>query len=66
MWPEYLGFQLQMQRYNHRASVDRLNGRLKDEFNARMVRVKDHVKVMSHLMFGGIALTFDQLMKYLE
>jgi transposase len=56
----------QMQRYNHRSSVERLNGRLKDEFNARMIRVKGHVKVMSHLMFGIIALTVDQLMKYLE
>lgn len=56
----------QMQRYNHRASVERLNGRLKDEFNARMIRVKGPMKVMSHLMFGIIALTVDQLMKYLE
>jgi len=39
----------QMIRYNHRSSVERLNGRLKDEFNARMVRVKGHAKVMSHL-----------------
>ena len=56
----------QMLRYNQRSSVERLNGRLKDEFNARMVRVKGHGKVMSHLMFGIIALTVDQLMKFLE
>lgn len=39
---------------------------LKDEFNGRMVRVKGHAKVMSHLMFGIVALTVDQLMKFLE
>ena len=53
-------------RYNERSTVERVNGRLKDEFGARMVRVKSHAKVMTHLMFGIIALTVDQLMKYLE
>jgi len=53
-------------RYNQRGSVERVNGRLKDEFGGRMLRVKGHAKVMSHLMFGIIALTVDQLMKYLE
>ena len=31
-----------------------------------MVRVKGHAKVMTHLMFGVIALTVDQLMKFME
>ncbi len=53
-------------RYNQRSSVERVNGRLKDEFGGRMVRVKGHTKVMSHLMFGIVALTVDQLMKFLE
>ncbi|MCF6318381.1 MAG: transposase, partial [Proteobacteria bacterium] len=53
-------------RYNQRSSVERVNGRLKDEFNGRMVRVKGHAKVMNHLMFGVVALTVDQLMKFLE
>ncbi|WP_419601180.1 transposase, partial [Thiolapillus sp.] len=39
-------------RYNERSTVERVNGRLKDEFGARMVRVRGHAKVMSHLMFG--------------
>ena len=56
----------QMIRYNQRSSVERVNGRLKDEFNGRMLRVKGHAKVMSHLMFGIVALTVDQLMKFLE
>lgn len=51
-------------RYNERSTVERVNGRLKDEFNARMVRVKGHAKVMAHLMFGIMALTADQLMKF--
>ena len=53
-------------RYNERGTVERVNGRLKDEFNARMVRVKGHAKVMAHLMFGVITLTANQLMKFLE
>lgn len=53
-------------RYNERSTVERVNGRLKDEFNARMVRVKGHAKVMTHLMFGVITLTINQLMKFAE
>lgn len=55
-----------MIRYNQRSSVERVNGRLKDEFNGRMLRVKGHDKIMSHLMFGIVALTVDQLMKFIE
>lgn len=53
-------------RYHERSTVERVNGRLKDEFGACMVRVKGHAKVMAHLMFGVIALTVDQLMKFIE
>ncbi|MES9857811.1 MAG: transposase [Sedimenticola sp.] len=53
-------------RYNERGTVERVNGRLKDEFGGRVVRVKGHTKVMAHLMFGIIALTVDQLMKFVE
>lgn len=53
-------------RYNERSTVERVNGRLKDEFNARMVRVKGHSKVMAHLMFGIITLTANQLMRFAE
>jgi hypothetical protein len=49
--------------YNERSTVERVNGRLKDEFNGRSVRVKGHAKVMCHLMFGIIVLSIDQLMK---
>jgi len=50
-------------RYNERKTVEWLNGRFKNEFGARAVRVKSHTKVMRHLMFDMVALTVDQLMK---
>lgn len=53
-------------RYNERSTVERVNGRLKDEFGGRTVRVRGHAKVMCHLMFGILALTVDQLMRFLE
>jgi transposase len=52
------------QRYNERSTVERVNGRLKDEFGARAVRVRGHAKVMCHLMFGILALTADQLLSF--
>jgi hypothetical protein len=39
-------------RYNQRSSSERVNGRLKDEFGGRKVRVRGHAKVFCHLMFG--------------
>ena len=50
-------------RYKERTMVERVNGRLKDEFGGRNVRVRGAAKVMAHLMFGVLALTADQLMK---
>lgn len=52
----------EQQRYNERGTVERVNGRLKDDFGGRMVRVRGHAKVMCHLMFGILALTADQLL----
>jgi len=51
------------QRYNERTNIERVNGRLKDEFGGRTVRVRGAVKVMTHLMFGILVLTADQLFK---
>jgi Transposase DDE domain len=51
-------------RYNERSNVERVNGRLKDEFGGKMVRVRGHAKVMTHLMFGIIALTAYQLIRF--
>ncbi len=54
------------QRYHERTTVERVNGRLKDEFGGRVVRVRGHAKVMCHLMFGILALTINQMMCFLE
>lgn len=49
--------------YKERTAIERVNGRLKDEFGGRVVRVRGHAKVMTHLMFGILALTADQLLR---
>lgn len=53
-------------RYNERSTVERVNGRLKDEFGGRHLRVRGHAKAMCHLMFGILALTADQLMRMIQ
>jgi hypothetical protein len=50
-------------RFHERTTVERVNARLKDEFGARMVRVRGNAKVMCHLMFGVLALTVDQILR---
>lgn len=53
------------QRYKERTQAERTNGRLKDDFGGRHIRVRGNAKVMSHLMFGILALTADQLLRLL-
>jgi hypothetical protein len=43
--------------------VERVYARLKDEFGGRHVRVRGAAKVMTHLMFGMLALTADQILR---
>jgi len=50
-------------RYNERTAGERVNGRLKDEFGGRHVRVRGAAKVMCHCMFAVLALTADQLVR---
>jgi hypothetical protein len=50
-------------RYRERTMVERVNARLKDEFGGRTIRVRGHAKVLTHLMFGILALTADQLLR---
>lgn len=50
-------------RYNERSSVERFNGRLKEEYGGRNVMVRGPTKVMMHLMFGVVALFADQLIR---
>jgi len=50
-------------RYNERTAAERSNARLKDEFGGKHLMVKGDTKVMSHLMFGVLVLSADQLMR---
>jgi hypothetical protein len=50
-------------RLGIRTVVERVFARLKDEFGARFIRVRGAQKVLTHLMFGVLALTADQLLK---
>jgi hypothetical protein len=51
------------QRYKERTTIERVFGRLKEEFGGRLVRVRGPAKVMTSLLFGIIALTADQLLR---
>jgi transposase len=51
------------ERYKERSTIERVFARLKEEFGARMVRVRGPAKVMTSLLFGIIALTADQLLR---
>lgn len=54
------------ERFKERTTVERANARLKDEFGGRFIRVRGHAKVMAHLMFGILALTADQLLRFID
>ena len=51
------------EQYKDRSNAERGNGRLKDEFGLRRLRVRGHAKAHTHIMFGIIALFADQLLK---
>jgi Transposase DDE domain/Transposase domain (DUF772) len=51
-------------RYNERSAAERVNSALKDSYGGRYVRVRGHAKVFCHLMFGILALTAEQLMRF--
>ena len=50
------------ERFKRRTVVEQMNARLKDEFGGRIIYVRGAAKVMTHLMFGILALTVDQLL----
>jgi hypothetical protein len=50
-------------RFKERTTVERVFARIKDEFGGRDIRVRGAKKVMTHLMFGILALTADQILK---
>lgn len=51
-------------RFRERTGVERVYGRLKEEFGGQFVRVRGASKVMAHLMFGILALTADQIFRW--
>lgn len=51
-------------RYRERSAVERVFSRLKDQYGAANVRVRGAAKVMAHLMFGILALTADQVLRW--
>jgi hypothetical protein len=51
-------------RYRERTTAERVNARLKGEFGGSTVRVRGWAKVMTHLMFGILALTADQILRW--
>ena len=53
-------------RFRNRTTAERVNSNLKDNYGGRFVRVRGAAKVMTHLMFGLIAITATQLFRLLE
>ena len=53
-------------RFRERTAVERIYARLKDEFGGNFVRVRGWAKVMAHLMFGVLALTADQILRWIN
>lgn len=53
-------------RFRNRSTAERVNSTLKDNYGGRFVRVRGASKVMTHLMFGLIAITATQLFRLLE
>ena len=51
-------------RFRERSAAERFNSNLKDNYGGRFVRVRGPAKVMCHLMFGVLALTIEQLMRF--
>ena len=52
-------------RYDERCTAERGFSFFKEEFGGRNVRVKGHSKVMTHLMFGMLALAASRLLNLL-
>lgn len=53
-------------RFRNRTTAERVNSTLKDNYGGRFVRVRGAAKVLTHLMFGIIAITAVQLFRLLD
>lgn len=51
------------ERFKQRSSAERVNSNLKDNYGCKNIRVRGAKKVLTHLMFGVIALTATQLLQ---
>jgi hypothetical protein len=54
----------QMARYRERTAIERVFSRLKEEYGFATVRVRGACKVIAHLMFGVLALSADQILRW--
>jgi len=52
--------------YNERTAAERANGAIKDDYGGRYLRVRGHLKVFCHLMFGVAAFTASCLLNLFE
>jgi len=52
--------------YNERTAAERANGAIKDDYGGRHLRVRGHLKVFCHLMFGVAAFTASCLLNLFE
>jgi hypothetical protein len=50
-------------RYRERTTVERVYSRLKQHSGGESVRVRGWAKVMTHLMFGILALSAEQILR---
>lgn len=53
------------ERYKERSAAERVNSQLKDNYGARMIRVRGHQKVFTELMFGLLAIAVEQTLRLL-
>ena len=51
------------ERYKARSSAERVNAHLKDHHGGRQIWVRGNEKVMTHLMFGILVITSEQLLR---
>jgi len=56
----------QARRYQERTAAERVNSEVKDNYGGRFVRVRGAAKVMTHLMFGVLAIAAKHLFALLE
>jgi uncharacterized protein (DUF4415 family) len=53
------------ERYKERSAAERVNSQLKDNYGARMIRVRGDKKVFAELMFGLLAIAVEQTLRLL-